>query len=336
LGIVCALLVSVGAAADSARDTISEVSVRTHLEFLASDAMNGRGSGTRDEWLAAEYIGAQLRLWGLEPLGDNGGYVQTIAIERTQLSGPPALTFGTGRFTHGGEIVVDRMSATRHSGTLVRFKEGAATAGAAVLIPEGTTPAQAAAVADAAIVMVPETPRARSQWAQVTSRPVSLGARLVAVPSSAPPRAARLTLDKAAYARIAGLPDGTAIMVEGQAAAPTRTQTWNAVGQLKGRDADRAAGDSAQRASRSSRQQSAAGRARLRPTPTPSTTELTTTRRGACGHGAGESDRDGKRPRRTIIFAFFGSEETGATGRATSPEVAGSARARSWQTCSSK
>src|SRR5687767_10182185 len=61
LGIVCALLVSISAAAASGRDSITDASVRAHLEFLASDALNGRGSGTRDELLAADYIGSQRR-----------------------------------------------------------------------------------------------------------------------------------------------------------------------------------------------------------------------------------------------------------------------------------
>jgi hypothetical protein len=66
----------------SRRARVSEASIRGHMEMLASDAMNGRGSGTRDEWLAAVYIGSQLRQWGLMPLGDDGGFVQTVEIPR--------------------------------------------------------------------------------------------------------------------------------------------------------------------------------------------------------------------------------------------------------------
>ncbi len=47
------------------------------MEFLASDALNGRGSGTRDEWIAATYAAAQMRRLGLETM-DAAGYVQTI------------------------------------------------------------------------------------------------------------------------------------------------------------------------------------------------------------------------------------------------------------------
>jgi len=51
------------------------------MEFLAGDALNGRGSGTRDEWIAVTYAAAQMRRLGLEPLGDGGGYVQSIATQ---------------------------------------------------------------------------------------------------------------------------------------------------------------------------------------------------------------------------------------------------------------
>jgi hypothetical protein len=60
----------------AAAPAISESSIRGHMEFLASDALNGRASGSRDEWIAATYVGAQLREWGVEPLGDAGSYVQ--------------------------------------------------------------------------------------------------------------------------------------------------------------------------------------------------------------------------------------------------------------------
>lgn len=50
--------------------------IRAELEFLASDALQGRGSGTQDELITAVYLGSELRQMGIEPGGDNGGYVQ--------------------------------------------------------------------------------------------------------------------------------------------------------------------------------------------------------------------------------------------------------------------
>jgi hypothetical protein len=57
-------------------DTISANSLRGHLSFIASDALEGRGTPSRGLDLAAEYIAAQFRRAGLEPAGDDG-YFQT-------------------------------------------------------------------------------------------------------------------------------------------------------------------------------------------------------------------------------------------------------------------
>jgi Zn-dependent M28 family amino/carboxypeptidase len=55
--------------------------IRGEMEFLASDALQGRGSGTHDELLAAVYLASQLREMGIEPAGDNGGYIQNVSGE---------------------------------------------------------------------------------------------------------------------------------------------------------------------------------------------------------------------------------------------------------------
>jgi Peptidase family M28 len=58
---------------------ISADSLRGHLSFIASDALEGRGTPSRGLDLAAEYIAAQFRRAGLEPAGDNG-YFQTATL----------------------------------------------------------------------------------------------------------------------------------------------------------------------------------------------------------------------------------------------------------------
>jgi len=55
---------------------VSTDSLRGHLSFLASDLLEGRGSPSRGLDVAAEYIAAQYRRAGLEPMGDDG-YFQT-------------------------------------------------------------------------------------------------------------------------------------------------------------------------------------------------------------------------------------------------------------------
>ena len=51
------------------------------MEFLASDALQGRGSGTHDELIAAVYLASELRQMGVAPLGDRGGYIQNVSGE---------------------------------------------------------------------------------------------------------------------------------------------------------------------------------------------------------------------------------------------------------------
>src|SRR6266404_6058667 len=67
--------------------------IRAHMEFLASDAMRGRGSGTADELLAATYVASQLRAYGIAPAADDGGYLQQATLQQPKFVAPPQLTF---------------------------------------------------------------------------------------------------------------------------------------------------------------------------------------------------------------------------------------------------
>ena len=59
-----------------ALDAVAADSLRGHLSFLAADALGGRVNGTPGLDIAAEYVAAQFRRAGLEPIGDDG-YFQT-------------------------------------------------------------------------------------------------------------------------------------------------------------------------------------------------------------------------------------------------------------------
>jgi aminopeptidase YwaD len=66
--------------------------VRAHESFLASDALQGRGSATRDEAIAAAYVAAQYESFGLKTAPGMPGYLQTAKIIRYSVNGPAALT----------------------------------------------------------------------------------------------------------------------------------------------------------------------------------------------------------------------------------------------------
>jgi hypothetical protein len=74
---------AITAATRSMLEQISANSLRGHLSFLASDLLEGRGTPSRGLDLAAEYIAAQFRRAGLEPVGDDG-YFQTADWNKIQ------------------------------------------------------------------------------------------------------------------------------------------------------------------------------------------------------------------------------------------------------------
>jgi hypothetical protein len=99
--------------------------IRGHMAFLASDLLEGRGTGTRGYQLAAQYVAAQFDAAGLEP-GSGDSYLQPIQFRRTVPSGESELTllpdsgapirfpFGEGFVTSGDPVSTDkRIDASR-------------------------------------------------------------------------------------------------------------------------------------------------------------------------------------------------------------------------------
>jgi hypothetical protein len=54
--------------------------IRGDMSFLASDELQGRGSGTRDEHLAALYAASLFAGFGLEPGGASGSFLQRVPL----------------------------------------------------------------------------------------------------------------------------------------------------------------------------------------------------------------------------------------------------------------
>ncbi|MEK6649454.1 MAG: M28 family peptidase [Bacteroidota bacterium] len=56
------------------------VAIRRHMEVLADDSLEGRGTGTRGGSAAADYIVRQLASWGLQPAGGERSFRQQIPV----------------------------------------------------------------------------------------------------------------------------------------------------------------------------------------------------------------------------------------------------------------
>ena len=302
------------AAAGALAATITERTIRAHMEFLASDALNGRGSGTRDEWIAATYIASQFRAWGLEPMGDAGGYVQTIEMGFTEAVAP-ALTAGALTFVHGRDMLATPGTSLQVSGPLHKVEPGKpAPAGSVALVPAGAT-LEPAMTASAAVVLTAETPQVRARWDATAARPLRLtqprAVKLAASPAAAAPapRPARIVLSAGAASAIAALPAGTPVSFTAES-KPGQTYTWNTVGKLTGTDPALSSEVIVLSAH--------LDHIGARP-PQPGTDTINN---GADDDASGtvavmalaEALSKAPRPRRTIVFALFGSEESGGYG----------------------
>ncbi len=62
---------------------ISEKSLRKHVTFLASDKLQGRGTGTEAELKAAQYIAKQFKKIGLQPKGDNDSFFHAFGFRKS-------------------------------------------------------------------------------------------------------------------------------------------------------------------------------------------------------------------------------------------------------------
>ena len=91
---------------DRAAADFSPERFRSHVAFLADDALEGRDSGTRGYDLAALYVATRFEALGLKPAGKDGWYQQVPFLEYRLGGAPASLTVGGRRFEHGQEVVL--------------------------------------------------------------------------------------------------------------------------------------------------------------------------------------------------------------------------------------
>ncbi len=295
---------------------VDERNVRAHMNFLASDALQGRGSGTIFERIAAEYVGAQFMQFGLEPAGENGSdgkatFVQTVSSTRNTFAEAPTLNVGTAAFVHGKEMLVVRANSDSVRGNFQKLSPGdKPNPNAAVFlkIPEGFSgnpnqAMQAMVTAGASIVLIEETPQTRAAWATTAAR------RIAYTVTSTPTKPMALViLSKDAAATVSTLADGTGIDFNGKLAPGEVRQTWNAMGKITGIDRSSEIVLLSSHLDHLGVRESEAGPDKIF--------------NGADDDASGtvavvELARTlamGKRPKRTVYFVCFGSEESGGLG----------------------
>lgn len=292
------------------------------MEFLASDAMRGRGSATEDELLAATYVASQLRAYGIAPAGDDG-YIQRAVLQQATLTAPPQLTFAKPAdaaekvtWTYGKEFVALSLSQVNFSGplrVLDAAEDDSQAAGCVVLLKESdrrkvADRTDALASAGAIAVISIATPERADRFPERSKRLPSLLAQIEGRAPGMESNLSRLEVTPGAAKTLEALPANTILKFESPATSETK-YTWNAVGMLRGRDA------------------------KLRSSAVLLSAHLDHLGIGRPVNGdriynGADDDASGTtavlelarilgagpRPRRTVIFALFGSEETGGQG----------------------
>ncbi len=80
---------------------VSADALQGHVEFLASDLLEGRAAATRGYDLAATYVAAQFRQYGLTPAGDADTYLQHVPL----IEATPVLPGSSARLVRDSDTI---------------------------------------------------------------------------------------------------------------------------------------------------------------------------------------------------------------------------------------
>ncbi len=295
--------------------TVKPEWVSAHESFLSSDVLAGRGSATRDEELTATYVASEFESYGLKPAPGMTGYVQAVDLVAPKLDGHATLQAAGSTLQEGGDFSLLTSPGTSAAGPLMRVEASAIPSahiaqGSAVLLTgaadqKALFPAMSALRRQGvAIILVPETP-ALSALPQMFGGETRVSVRVAENAARKTPSVILLHSDAAAKFNLA---DGTQISLTVHEIPQARPrQTFNAIGYLQGTDP-------------------AAGTLLLsahldhlgigRPV------NGDTIYNGANDDAAGTSAvlelahalAAGPRPRRSLLFVCYGSEELGGLG----------------------
>ena len=235
--------------------TVCAACIRAHMDFLASDALRGRGSATPDELVAATYVGAVLEQYGITPAGDDGTYIQRAVILQPKLKTSPVVRYGTEGgagtwWTYGLNFEAEYFSKPTFQGPLQRVdsetqsdpKKLKIKKGAVVLVlgtdRKKVRSATFAALNGGAVAAMSGVGSDHEKWDQAHEWPK-------------PPKRLEgqaggmgmedfgdvLLLSEATLAALKDVPDGTVFSLTSELGESEKSFTWNAVGKIAGTDA---------------------------------------------------------------------------------------------------
>jgi len=84
-----ALILAAAAPAPQPVDPVAAQRVRADVEFLASDLLEGRDTGSKGYEIGASYVASQFRAIGLTPGGTDGGWYEQVPFRKTSHASAP-------------------------------------------------------------------------------------------------------------------------------------------------------------------------------------------------------------------------------------------------------
>ena len=227
--------------------------VRENLEYLAGPKLHGRGSGTADEYRAAEFIAGKLKQYNVAPAAENGQYIQTASLQSRAVIKAPVLSFNAGgssnlppvSWTHGKQIAVLRLSEPDVRGPLQKLDLTDAAAspvwvrdGAAVLLKlkPNTTMKDLQVMLEpylhrkAAMIIVPEMPAAKGMFDRLSK---SMPRATQRMGDTAPGSNVVFARPEAAE-QLWALPAGTLVKLHAVMTPWKTSHTWNVLGKIAG------------------------------------------------------------------------------------------------------
>lgn len=82
--LVSGLIIGLGACTPQTNPEITVQDLKASLNYLASDTLEGRLPGSKGGMLAGDYIAEQLKLYGLEPAGEDGYFQSFDVVTKTE------------------------------------------------------------------------------------------------------------------------------------------------------------------------------------------------------------------------------------------------------------
>ena len=218
--------------------------VQAHEDFLASDALAGRGSATRDEQIAAEYVVSELLAYGLKTAPGMSSMIQTAELIAPELDGKASLTFEGATLSEGSDLRLIIPTGVSATGPLIRLaaadlRETAIPKSAIVLLTDLPPNSNALRIAytlrrsGAGAILFAEDEALRAYLAKNPNPRPPL--RLVQEPGDTTPLPATLAaLSETAMQRLLAEKPGTIATLTVHSLPTKLRKTLNAIGYLAG------------------------------------------------------------------------------------------------------